>query len=153
MLWNWGVHCNTPGVGCIQHVMNHTIARYVQDPRFSQWHMMWRETEPQHFAYVHADGLFRPRRQPLHCGPASHAAKWRNEEAYHSWQNHLRHAGVAWVSIFRQLVPAWTFHYPTDCTHYCYTPWRVEITWDGMVQGLQWLQHHQRRLTVTAANG
>jgi hypothetical protein len=46
------------------------------------------------------------------------------------------------VRIFNALKPKWDFHSDNsgDCTHYCYTPWRFHLTWDGMLKGLQSLQ-------------
>ena len=134
MIWNWGVWCNNPGELCIANVMNQTLLPAVQDPRFSDWHQMWRETEPQHFNTP--DGSFSPL-IPNHCIPSWHPETWRNAEAKQFLQNNNLQTTVSWIPIAEPLTSRWQFHYPTDCTHYCYTPWRLHITWDGIVQALR----------------
>jgi len=134
MIWNWGVWCNNPGDLCIANVMNHTLLPAVNDPRFSDWHHMWRETEPQHFNTP--DGSFSPL-VPNYCIPSWHPETWRNAEAKRFLQNNNLQTTVSWIPIAEPLTSRWQFHYPTDCTHYCYTPWRLHITWDGIVHALR----------------
>jgi len=139
MLWNWGVHCNDRHDGCVSHVMKNSLLRFVKDPRFSQWKMMWRETEPQHFNSP--DGQYQPD-APLECAAVSRPDPWRNHEAKQFLARHGLEKRVAWVPIFDRLAIPFvhTFHYPTDCTHYCYAPWRLHLTWDGMVHGLRFFR-------------
>jgi len=140
MLWNWGAHCNKPGVGCIDHVLNQALLPVTQHAGFRNWKMMFRETEPQHFD--NPTGLYQIERPfELQCGNVDHPSPWRNIEAHQFLIRNELLRRVAWVPLFDRLLPfTYTFHYPADCTHYCYSPWRLELTWDGVVHGLRYLK-------------
>lgn len=141
MLWNWGVWCNQPRTGCVENVLRQTLLHIVNDHRFqpNRWKMMYRETEPQHFRTPSLDGTFSPD-VAMECAPIAQPATWRNDEAKQFLKDQgLFNTVVAWVPIADALSDMWSFHHPRDCTHYCYSPWRLHLTWDGMVHGLRLL--------------
>ena len=155
MLWNWGVWCNQPRTGCVENVLRQSLLHIVNDQRFPQnrWKFMYRETEPQHFRTPSLDGTFSPD-VPIECAPIDHPATWRNDEAKQFLKDQgLFNTLVAWVPIADALSDMWSFHHPHDCTHYCYSPWRLHLTWDGMVHGLRLLELYQKQFMATNSVG
>ena len=41
------------------------------------------------------------------------------------------------IKAFDAQKPLAMFHYDQDCAYYCYSPWRFDLTWHGVVLGLQ----------------
>jgi hypothetical protein len=143
-LWNWGMHCNEHG-NCIAEWMDKYLSSFLNlVESHKKWSVLWRETEPQHF---HTDnGLFRPgmliQKKPCHMPLGGNLSTFRNTDAALWLSRNNSTTRVPIVPIFNALKPKWDFHSDNsgDCTHYCYTPWRFHLTWDGMLKGLQSLQ-------------
>lgn len=130
MVWNIGVHCDDPA--CLGNKLErHFLSAYEKrEDLYSNWDIMWRETEPQHFDSE--GGGYRNRRsQQCRSGKVDN---WRNKFVEGWLQKHATNVPI--VRIFDALEPLWEFHYGSgDCTHYCYSPWRFHLTWDGMLRG------------------
>jgi hypothetical protein len=143
-LWNWGMHCNEHG-NCIAEWMDKYLSSFLKLVEgHKKWSVLWRETEPQHF---HTDnGLFRPgmriNKKPCRMPVSENLSNFRNTDAAVWLSSKNWTTRVPIVPIFNALKPKWDFHSDNsgDCTHYCYTPWRFHLTWDGMLKGLQSLQ-------------
>jgi hypothetical protein len=128
MLWNIGVHCHDEA--CLREQMNETLIPLYQSGALRDWTFLWKETEPQHFNNI--GGEWKKEGEKV-CGPV-HVNNWRNEVA----RDVLAPYDIPIVPIFDALEPLWEFHYGgEDCTHYCYSPWRFDLTWNGMVKALQ----------------
>jgi hypothetical protein len=130
MLWNIGVHCHSQP--CLRESMNETVIPLYQSGALRNWTFLWKETEPQHFN--NKGGEYEKNGKQT-CGPG-HVNNWRNKVA----RKVLAPYDIPIVPIFDALEPLWEFHHDGDCTHYCYSPWRFDLTWDGMVKALQSLK-------------
>lgn len=144
-----GVHCNEHG--CIRQAISssllHALRHFQTTPSVSsteafrdksEWLVTVRETEPQHFN--HRGGLFVPGRNNTCTKPngtsddlRQRLSNWRNEELVEA----LNGTNVPIIPLFDALAPLWQLHWGPDCTHYCYTPWRLDITWNGLVHILR----------------
>lgn len=143
VLPGWGVHCNVKG--CMREFMKKSFQPLFSTLSSPSHRFLWREHEPQHFTNSKG-GIFRGGRGPndTACGPVPNGAfdNYRNEEAeaFLASNNLLgkgEHQVHGIVRIFDALKPMWGFHNNGDCTHYCFSPWRLELTWDGIYQALK----------------
>jgi hypothetical protein len=103
--------------------------------------VLWREHEPQHFQ--NPGGVFNVdgRHRPTKCRQVLEYNNFRNRQAEEYLRKHKllgkgKVGGI--VRIFEALKPLWKLHYSDgkDCTHYCFSPWRFEVTWHGMYSTL-----------------
>ena len=146
VIYNWAVHCNTRN-GCIQTVIEDTLLPYVnrislsnfwKRYRFKKWIWIYREHEPQHFST--SSGLYQNTTTNLWRKNCSRALvkpdNWRNEEVRLLLKNYGVSKKVPIIPIFHALEPLWWMHAAPDCTHYCYTPKRFDVTWDGVIKAL-----------------
>ena len=137
IIFNWGVHCNVRNVSCISGVLSSSILPMLKGENsndFRQWNFLFRETEPQHFEAP--GGLFiSPNPNPQSCSGRK-VDNWRNEEAHMFLSAHNLTQQIPTIAIFDALAPLTQLHRPPDCTHYCYSPSRLDITWDGLMEAL-----------------
>ena len=161
MIWNRGVHCNDRNI-CIGENLNSSLGAYIaaqkqeveaNNSTRNPWHILYREAEHQHFPtptgyYKPMNGWqkwfnskWRKSKSANVCVPMQRVDDWRNSEARDFL--HQLHAttnvSVPVISLAKATEPLHFMH-PTsneDCTHYCYSPWRFKLTWDGMLKGLQ----------------
>lgn len=152
MIWNYGVDCNKRGVGCISKTMNQSIAAFMQrtvtTTKQRRWYSLWRETERQHYAA--SNGYHSMARRKMPCQPLVEQHDeddWRNEEAK-TFLDHLGRSMNQTIPIIPLAKASESLYFmhgmdkedTYDCTHYCYSPWRFHMTWDGILKGLKQLQ-------------
>ncbi|KAG7365925.1 hypothetical protein IV203_028595 [Nitzschia inconspicua] len=144
VLPGWGVHCNDRN--CMRQYMKNTIQPALSALPTKNYQFFWREHEPQHFVN-NPGGIFVPSgRNSGICGPIPNESfdSFRNEIAEEfltschlvgNGDNQVR--GI--VRIFDALKPIWGLHNQrkNDCTHYCFSPWRLELTWDGIYRAMR----------------
>ena len=137
ILINWGVHCNDKNVPCMKPMIEESIIPFVKDPRFANDTFLFREHEPQHFPT--SGGLYERQAYGQSCSmPLSGKYdNWRNEEALDVFKEHNMTKDIPIVPIYDALKPLWFMHASPDCTHYCYSPFRFDLTWDGMLKALK----------------
>jgi hypothetical protein len=141
---NQGVHCNEPG--CVTDTLKMLLGE--EGPlikmREQGWHILWRETEHQHFDTpngYHQNGKWRSNK----CRAISNNTNdYRNEEA-HLFLSNLsltKNITIPVVQLARATEHLHFMHaYDKekkvyDCTHYVYSPWRFEVTWNGILHAL-----------------
>jgi hypothetical protein len=140
---NQGVHCKKPG--CVTDTLKKLIEeRQVLSMMEQGWHILWRETEHQHFNT--SSGYFEGKRRRNACvAIANPTNDYRNVEA-NEFLNNLtlgKNVTIPVIPLAKASEPLYFMHaYDEerkmfDCTHYVYSPWRFEVTWNGMLQGLQ----------------
>ena len=139
IVFNWGVHCNVKKEDCIKNAFTSAILpmlRGDKSEQFSQWKFLYRETEPQHFngpgGLYHSDSFG----QKGTCY-ANETDNWRNEEVQDFMSLHNLTHDIPTIEIFRPLSTLHQLHHPPDCTHYCYDPLRLDVTWDSMLRVLE----------------
>jgi hypothetical protein len=139
---NHGVHCNKPG--CVTDMLTQLVKkRQVLSMTKQGWHILWRETEHQHFNS--SNGCFNSK-----IGNECHAIAnpnndYRNEEANNFLSNLTltKNMTIPVIPLAKATEALYFMHaYDEtknlpDCTHYAYSPWRFEVTWNGMLQALQ----------------
>ena len=140
VVFNWGVHCNDNQSGCITSMLSSEILPLVSefgDAEHAKWRFLFRETEPQHFKTD--DGNFDGGHV---CAPAKssenkvESSNWRNKEAERFLSTRNLTGRIKTVRLHDALVPLWQLHHPMDCTHYCYDPYRFDVTWDGLLNAI-----------------
>jgi len=137
VIYSWGVHGNSREdvsewmVNKFQPLYDDFQNTIYQPSRYA---FMWREHEPQHFSSeggVYDGGLTK-------CQPPS-------GDVYNNYRNemiveYLRDNGlihtIPILKTYDALKPLHMFHFEKDCTHYCYSPWRYDLTWHGISLGL-----------------
>jgi len=143
IVFNLGVHCNEPNTNCIGGGLNGFLLPIVKGEtakKYLSWRVLFRETEPQHFNTP--GGAFDMaifQKGHTVCGPmisSESDTRWRNQEAADYLQSQNLTSRVKTITIYDQLVPLHQLHHFKDCTHYCYDPYRFDVTWDGMLQAL-----------------
>jgi hypothetical protein len=150
-VFSWGVHCNgsgihneTAGKECLQKKLDEFFLPYVSKSIYNHWTFLFREHEPQHFNTK--GGLFESGQMNAHkaqCVDTNGKAKnWRNEETARIISKHNKNhptKKVYTIPLFDALEPLWQNHNSQlrDCTHYCYNPFRFDVTWDGMLEALK----------------
>ncbi|KAG7351832.1 hypothetical protein IV203_007880 [Nitzschia inconspicua] len=144
VLPGWGVHCNDRN--CMRQYMKNTIQPALSALPTKNYQFFWREHEPQHLAN-NPGGIFVPSGGNSGiCGPIPNESfdNFRNEIAEEFLKsNHFIGDGDnqirGIVGIFDALKPIWGLHNQrkNDCTHYCFSPWRLELTWDGIYRAMR----------------
>lgn len=135
MMYNWGVHCNDKETPCLRPMLEETFIPLLTNPKFDHWTILFREHEPQHFSTP--GGLFI-KGQGWRCSRATvKADNWRNEEVVQILKDHNLTSKVPIIPLFDALEPLTSMHVVGDCTHYCYNPFRFEVTWDGLLNALK----------------
>jgi len=146
IVYNEGVHCNEPNTNCISDLLSKFLLPMMKGEvaeRYSGWRFLFRESEPQHFNTV-GGGFekalmedFKLGKKKL-CGPTEgkDSTSWRNKEAMEFLLSQGLASRIKIVPIHSQLVPLWQIHHEKDCTHYCYNPYKFDVTWDGMLKAL-----------------
>ena len=139
IIFNWGVHCNSKKENCIINALTSSILpmlRGDKSTQYSQWKFLYRETEPQHFSgpggLYHSDSFGKK----ASCY-ADEVDNWRNEEVQDFMSLHNLTHDIPTIEIFRPLSTLYQLHHPPDCTHYCYNPLRLDVTWDSMLRVLE----------------
>lgn len=140
-VFNWGVHCNRQG-SCISSKLTQSILPFVTGPyasKYAKWKFIFRETEPQHFRTV--DGTYKGKAESNYpCSPIDsekvESNNWRNREVEWFLSEHNLTDKIKTIRLYDTLVPLWQLHHPEDCTHYCYDPYRFDVTWDGLLKAL-----------------
>ncbi|KAL3775280.1 hypothetical protein ACHAWO_013086 [Cyclotella atomus] len=153
MIWNHGVHCNERTI-CIGQELNSSLAAYVAAQKqqletnsnlTNPWHILYREAEHQHFPtatgyYVKGWQNAAPKSGSV-CTPIQRLDDWRNSEAQDFLDQlyAITNVSVPIISLSNATEPLHFMHSTSmkDCTHYCYSPWRFKLTWEGMLKGLQ----------------
>ena len=99
------------------------------------YHFLWREHEPQHFSTKGSD--FELGGLPLD-GVFNN---YRNEIAEQYMKIHKllenttgKIRGI--VRIYDRLKNLTNLHHKGDCTHYCFSPWRLKITWHAIYEAM-----------------
>lgn len=141
IVFSYGVHSNTRErfallmeTKFMQFYRGFTSSNRIYHP--SRYLFMWREHEPQHFDTV--GGTY----QGIHTTTCVDAGEqsydnFRNEEVWKFFEENDLLGKVPIIKAFDAQKPLAMFHYDRDCTHYCYSPWRFDLTWHGVALGLQ----------------
>jgi hypothetical protein len=144
LIVNWGAHCNneacmTKKMALIETEMKNLTLPYSSDTM--PYTFVWRESEPQHFDS--ADGNFRSALRS--CAPFNDTKhkgnNFRNEVAEKYIRTHdLLGTGIhqfrGIARIYDAMKPMWKLHHAGDCTHYCFSPWRFEVSWHQIYQAI-----------------
>lgn len=137
LVFNRGVHCNSDD-GCLEAQLSPLLSDAADDA-YQHWRFMFRETEPQHFATQ--GGLFlQGKMQPHHhiCSDfRGRINTWRNIKVIKMIEDRGLTEKVNILPISSALESLTNLHYGTDCTHYCYDPHRLDVTWDALLTALQ----------------
>lgn len=135
-VYNWGVHCNDHDKKCLSNKIEKTLIPFVNNTKYDHWRFLFREHEPQHFNT--AGGVYEEGKKDDECSAIKGKPdNWRNEEVVNILKRHNLTKKVRIIHLFDALVPLWQLHHPADCTHYCYNPFRFDLTWDGMLNALK----------------
>mmetsp|Transcript_47281 Transcript_47281/g.81325 ORF Transcript_47281/g.81325 Transcript_47281/m.81325 type:complete len:352 (+) Transcript_47281:44-1099(+) len=144
VVYNVGVHCNDlegklSGEKCLARALDNQLVPFVtgssESHKLKQWSFFFREHEPQHFSTP--NGTFKPGALMEPCAPTKYPDNWRNEYVHRFIAKHNLSDKVPILPSFNLLEPLWQLHYGKgDCTHYCYSPWRFDVTWDAMLRAL-----------------
>lgn len=136
VIYSWGVHANSLRV--FARFMKETFQPLYDDFQSIDTHpgryaFMWREHEPQHFAAPGGtyDGKLTT------CQDTGVYNNFRNEEVHRYFKVTGLVEKIPIIKSYDALKPLYMFHYGGDCTHYCYSPWRFDLTWHGVALGLQ----------------
>lgn len=133
MIYSWGTHCNERET-CLRPKIEKSFIPLLDDQQLSNWTILFRDSEPQHWSTP--DGTYLPGIKK--CSRATvKASNWRNEEVYETLRDHNVTSKVPIVPIFEALEPLSWLHDEQDCTHYCYSPFRFDVTWDGTLNALR----------------
>ncbi|KAL3798557.1 hypothetical protein HJC23_011861 [Cyclotella cryptica] len=147
MIINQGVHCNIPG--CVSETLGNLLTEeFLSMAEENQWKVLYRETERQHFATpngYHKVGVSMNKC----CAIQEEESDFRNDEAREFLQNltfkwTTKKKRIPIISLGRATIPLYFMHgfdierQTYDCTHYVYSPWRFELTWDGILTGLKY---------------
>jgi hypothetical protein len=140
---NQGVHCNEPG--CVTDTLRMLVGE--EGPlikmREQGWHILWRETEHQHFDTP--NGYHQGKSRSHKCRAISNNSNdYRNKEAnlFLSNLTLTKNTTIPVIHLAKATEPLHFMHaYDEekkvfDCTHYVYSPWRFEVTWNGILQAL-----------------
>ena len=140
---NHGVHCNEPG--CVTS----KLESWFKDLSFMSekgWRVMYRETERQH--YASANGYYAINMTKQKCRSLEAiGGDYRNEEA-RTFLHKLalvENITIPIIPLASATEPLYFMHGfdsergKFDCTHYVYSPWRLELTWNGILWGLKGL--------------
>lgn len=140
---NQGVHCQKPG--CVTDTLKKLIEeRQVLSMMDQGWHILWRETEHQHFKT--SNGYYNKGKSRYACvAIANPNNDYRNVEANKFLSNLTlaKNVTIPVIPLAKASEPLYFMHAydkvkkTFDCTHYVYSPWRFEVTWNGMLQALQ----------------
>ena len=135
VIYNWGVWSNSPEkqLEWMEGFFRTLYNDFSNFPRPDRYAFMWREHEPQHFTTK--DGTYGGA-VTKECGDAGVYNNYRNEATIDFLQRNNIQIPV--IKSFKALRPLHGFHAPGsgDCTHYCFSPWRFDLTWHGVAQGL-----------------
>lgn len=137
LIFNWGVHCNFDD-GCLEATLA-PLLRDAADDAYQHWRFMFRETEPQHFATQ--GGLFlQGEMKPHHRNCSDFRGRintWRNIKVVKMIEDLGLTEKVTILPISSALESLTKLHHGADCTHYCYDPHRLDVTWDALLTALQ----------------
>ena len=143
LVLNQGVHCNKRG--CVTEIMKKLVEkRHVLSMTEHGWHILWRETEHQHFNT--SNGYFKKGSKEHECRAIANPNNdYRNEEAnnFLSDLSLTKNITIPVIPLAKASEALHFMHaYDTarnwwDCTHYVYSPWKFYLTWDGMLRALQ----------------
>lgn len=140
---NHGVHCKEPG--CVTS----KLESWFKDLSFMSekgWRVMYRETERQHFASANGYYAINMTKQKCHSLEEI-GGDYRNKEA-RTFLHKLalvENTTIPIIPLASATEPLYFMHGfdsergNFDCTHYVYSPWRLELTWDGILRGLKGL--------------
>jgi len=137
-VFNHGVHCNNEGC-LISYLRSHILPLVAGENATlsKKWTFMYRETEPQHFDT--SGGNFNPgHHKSNECIPIEEGKvnNWRNEKVESFLHNNGLKQQIQTIKLHNDLLPLAQLHHGGDCTHYCYNPFRLDVTWNGMFQAL-----------------
>jgi hypothetical protein len=144
LVLNHGVHCKKPG--CVTEMLKKLVEkRRVLAMAEQGWHILWRETEHQHFSTPH--GYYKESKIHNKCHAIANSSNdYLNEEANEFLSNLAlaKNMTIPVIPLAKASEPLYFMHSyldktkkTFDCTHYVYSPWRFEVTWDGMLQALK----------------
>ncbi|CAJ1965935.1 unnamed protein product [Cylindrotheca closterium] len=134
MVWSDGVHRNKPGE--IREFMKENFVDMVRSMQvhFPNWQVLFLEHEPQHFKT--SDGNWQKKVTMCHSLTVTNTSNWRNQEAAQTIEE--ENLPVRIVPLYAQMLPLWDLHIGKgDCTHYCYMPWRFDVTWHGIIEAVE----------------
>lgn len=139
IIYNYGVHANSLEAFNEWMETNFKAEDFEAIDQVGRYPFMWREHEPQHFATK--DGTWGG--QASQCQESSTYTNYRNEAAFRFFEKNGLLGKISVIKSFNALRPLSGFHLVGDCTHYCYSPWRFDLTWHGIALGLQTLPEQQ----------
>lgn len=140
IIYNYGVHANS-----LEEFDEWMEKKFTDDDfqaidQVGRYPFMWREHEPQHFATK--DGSYGG--QASKCQDSGAYNNYRNEAALRFFERKGLLGKISFIKSFNALRPLSGFHLGFgDCTHYCYSPWRFDLTWHGIALALQTLPEQQ----------
>jgi len=143
IVFNWGAWCNNKNENCIISTLSSSILPMLRGDKstlYNQWKFLYREMEPQHFpgqgGLYPVDKRKQVKKSSSAFCYAEEVDNWRNEEVQQFMSLHNLSQEIPTIEIFRSLSTLYQLHYSRDCTHYCYNPLRLDVTWDGILKAL-----------------
>jgi hypothetical protein len=143
IVFNWGAWCNKKNENCIISTLSSSILPMLRGGKstlYNQWKFFYREMEPQHFpgpgGLYPVDKHKQVKKSSSAFCYAEEVDNWRNEEVQQFMSLHNLTQEIPTIEIFRSLSTLYQLHYSRDCTHYCYNPLRLDVTWDGILKAL-----------------
>jgi len=141
-IFNWGVHCNEPensGLECMRETIENSFVPFVNDETFSHWTFLYSEHEPQHFQSEGGIYVDNGTENQSCIDTRGKANNWRNEEAAVILKDSNLIDKVPIIKIFDKIEPLSGGHCSqlNDCVHYAYNPYRLQVTWDALLDALK----------------
>jgi len=138
-----GAHCLMNRTRCVQDWYQQVFLKATEDPTFENWTFAFREVEPSHFS--NPGGQYDGPNKT--CGKVDNIWNWRNEAAVQVLKKHYIDGDPPVIPLYGALSPLHYFHFDKskDCQHYCYSPWRFQLTWEGMVRVLDSFRSNKNR--------
>lgn len=144
VLYGWGVHAHSRKEQAeFMRDYFHPFHDILQtNDTLGQYLLMYREHEPQHFngrGGIYETSFGKIAGRPCNTALSSDEYDdYRNEEALLYLNKTSLSDKVPVVRLFDPLKPIANLHYGNgDCTHYCWSPWRFDVTWHGMTLGIR----------------
>lgn len=140
LVFNWGNHCNGPRAKCVEKRLTDMILPMVAGERaaqFQRWRFLYKETEPQHWPTIDGQYISGAHQSLQKCAPTKSPDDWRNKEAQSFLKKNNLTERIPTIKVHDTLLPLWQLHAKGDCTHYCYSPSRLDVTWDAMLKTLK----------------
>jgi len=133
---SYGANCGKNRTTCVEGWYRDTFLKAVVDPALKKWAFAFREIEPPHFS--NPGGQYEGPNKTCTSVPVNQIWDWRNKAAIKALGTYYSAGNLPVIPLFQALAPLHFFHNSEseDCQHYCYSPWRFQLTWEGMVRVL-----------------